>query len=77
MFVKLRESGQFGQEIWINPNNVFAVKDVCSTGHGMDGKQIRINKSLVFSGGRYDGDYPYTVVEGSVHEVLAKLNEGN
>ncbi len=77
MFVKFRESGQFGEEVWINPNNVFAVRDHCSVGTLTDGRQSRINTSLIYSGGGNLDENHYIRVEGSVHETLAKLNEGN
>jgi len=77
MFVKFRLATKWREEVWVNPNNVFAVMDKCLAGVDAGGTAYRDNNSLIYSGARgYDGKN-YIRVEGSAHEVLDKLNEGN
>ena len=85
MFVKF--TSEEGKSIWINSNNVFSIEDMSHpTQYHRDGMNRKTElagewrcRTKIYSGG-YGYDRTSTrfmVVEGDVHETLAKFNEGN
>jgi len=85
MFVKF--TSEKGKSIWINSNNVFSIEDMSRpTQYQLDGMNRKTEVQGEWRGRTkiYSGGYGYDrlgsnfmVVEGSVHETLAKFNEGN